>query len=294
MFIKEVLKLSFQKLKNISTTPDLDSEILLSHVLKNDRAFLLANLDKKITSSHYKTFQKLITRRAKHEPIAYITNNKEFYGLNFYVNHDVLIPRPETELIVENVINVVNNRSQRAKQSNVLNICDVGTGSGCIAIALAKNIPQAKIYAADISKKALDVAKFNAKRHKVLSKIKFYNGNLLEPIPKKIKFNIIIANLPYLSEKQYINIVEDRHACPLQYEPKSALIAKNHGMEFYIKLLKQVPKYIKKEGYILLEIDPSFENKIIFETINILKIKRNQINIKPDLQGLSRVLTINI
>ena len=298
MIIKEALKLSSQKLKNISDTPDLDSEILLSHVLKLDRTFLLANLDKKLTIKQYKDFQKLIFRREKYEPIAYIINKKEFYGLDFYVNKDVLIPRPETELIIESVLNILNVENDQAKRtnksniSNTLNILDVGTGSGCIAVSLAKNISQAKIYATDISKKALKIAKFNTKKNKILNKIKFYQGNLLDPISKNIKFDFIIANLPYLSEKQYKHIVEDRHACPLQYEPKSALLAQNDGLEFYIKLLKQIPKYIKKNSYILLEIDPSFEDKIIKEAMNILKIKRNQIKIKPDLQELDRVLIV--
>ena len=252
-----------------------------------DRAFLLAHLDKFLTAKQSKDFQKLIARRKKNEPIAYIINQKEFFGLNFYINRDVLIPRPETELIVENVINVIRTRS-RSFGIGSLNILDVGTGSGCIAISLAKNIPQAKIHATDISRKALKVAKLNAKSHKALSKIKFHQGNLLEPISKKIKFDIIIANLPYVSKKQYKNLKKDVK----NYEPKSALLAKNHGMDFYIKLLKQVNNYIKKEGYILFEIDPSFEEKIITEAINILKIKKNQIKIKPDLFGLSRVLAI--
>jgi release factor glutamine methyltransferase len=302
MTIQQILKLSSRKLKNISSTPDLDAEILLSHVLKCNRAFLLANFDIKLTTKQYKYFQKLLDRRIKYEPIAYITNNKEFYGLDFYVNKDVLIPRPETELIIENVIDIVENKDFCSLPNS--NILDVGTGSGCIPIALAKNMPEAKIHATDISKKALKVAKLNAKSHKVLNRIKFYEGSLLEPISKNIKFNIIIANLPYISEKQYKNLVGNKNFCSLKYEPKSALIAKNHGMDFYIKLLKQIPQYIKKacppkpwrrwEGYILFEIDPSFENKIIQETINILKINKNKIKIKPDLLGLSRVLIIRL
>ena len=291
---KEVLKTSSQKLKNISETPDLDSEILLSHILKKDRSFLFANLNKKLTIKQNKHFQKLLNRRLNCEPIAYIINQKEFYGLNFYINKDVLIPRPETETLVEAVLDVLNVENVQEKQSNNsniynnLNILDVGTGSGCIAISLAKNIPQAKIYATDISKKALKVARLNARKHRILSRIKFLHGNLLNSTLKKIKFDIIIANLPYLSEKQYKNTKNDIK----NYEPKSALIAQNYGMNFYIKLLKQIPLYIKKEGHILFEIDPSFENKIIKKAINILQIKKHQIKIKPDLFRLSRVLII--
>lgn len=307
MTIKSLLKLSSQKLKNTSDTPDLDSEILLSHVLKSDRAFLLSNLDKNLTTKQYKNFQKLFKRRLNSEPIAYIINKKEFFGLDFYVNKDVLIPRPETELIIESVLNTINVEKKQAKQlnnsniSNNYNILDVGTGSGCIPIALAKNISQVKIYASDISKNAINVAKINAKSHKVLSKIKFYQGNLLEPLSQNIKFDFIIANLPYISEEQYKNLVENKDLCSLRYEPKSALIAKNHGMDLYIKLLKQISRYIKKacppkrqKGYIFFEIDPSFEDKIIKEAINILKINKNQIKIKPDLFELSRVLKIRL
>lgn len=295
-FIKDILKSSHYQLKNISDTPDLDSEILLTHVLKKERSFLFANLNKKLSNKQLNDFKKLLSRRLKNEPIAYIINQKEFYGLNVYVNKYVLIPRPETELIVENVLNIIKikrNRARRFNNSNIYNnynILDVGTGSGCITISLAKNISQAKIYATDISKKALQVAKLNARKHKVLSKIKFYSGNLLKPISKKIKFDFIIANLPYISEKQYKNLKDNVK----KFEPKSALVAKNYGMDFYIKLLKQVPGYINKGGYILLEIDPSFKNKLVKEIINILKIDKNKIKIKPDLFGLDRVLIIQI
>lgn len=288
--IRKVLKSSTQRLKKNSDTPDLDCEILLAYFLKKERSFLLANLDKEINDKQYEKFQNLLDRRLKNEPIAYIINNKEFYGLNFYVDKNVLIPRPETELIIESVINVVNDRFQRTRRSNTLNILDIGTGSGCIAISLAKNIPRANITACDVSKKALKVARLNAKKNKVINNIKFHKSNLLDSIAQKNKFDFIIANLPYVSEKQYENLKDNVK----KYEPKKALVANNYGMEFYIKLLKQIPNYIKKGGCILLEIDPSFTEKITKEVMNILNIKRNRIKIKPDLFGLSRVLMIKL
>jgi release factor glutamine methyltransferase len=286
MLINQALKQAIIHLKNISKTPSLDAEVLLSFVLKKDRAYLFAHLDKELTKTQHSRYKKLISRRKKCEPVAYITNHKEFYGLDFYVNKNVLIPRPETELAVETVLDIINVKKKR---SNNLNIADVGTGSGCIAISLAKNLPKTKLHAADISNKALNIAKINAKNHKVLSRIKFYHGNLLSPISKKTKFDIIIANLPYLSEKQYKETKKDVK----KYEPKSALVAQKQGMDLYIKLLNQIPNYIKKEGYILFEIDPSFENKIILEAVKILKINKNKIKRRPDLFGKDRVLIIN-
>jgi len=247
-------------LEKTSESPALDAEILLSFVLKKDRVFLFTYPEKKLNTRQWRQYKKLISRRKKHEPIAYITHHKEFYGLDFYVDCRVLIPRPETEKLVEKIINFLKDKkyyhSLASRFSNLLQndlvICDIGTGSGCIAVSLAKNLPKAKIYAIDASKKALAVAKINAKKHKVFKQIKFVYSDLFSKIPPKIKFDIIVANLPYLSKKEWQKTTLDIR----KYEPKFALIGGKKGKEIYKKLLKQAKKYLKENGKIFLENYP--------------------------------------
>ena len=240
-FVSQALQCGFATLKKISNSPFLDAEVLLSHVLKKDRTFLFTYPEKKLTSAQERKIKSLVVRRKKHEPIAYIIGHKEFYGLNFFVNHDVLIPRPETEKLIEQVISFSNNKN--------IKICEMGTGSGCIAIALARNLPKAQILATDISRSALKIAKINAKRHKVLKQIQFIHSDLFSKIPPRIRFNIIIANLPYLSQKQYENTQPEIK----NFEPRLALVGGKTGMEIYKKLLQQTKNHLKKGGKVFLE-----------------------------------------
>jgi release factor glutamine methyltransferase len=235
----------------------------------------------------------LILRRKKHEPIAYIIHKKEFYGLDFYVDKRVLIPRPETEKLVEKILDYCKNdqrlcaprhlvgragmasspdesrdetseadliaklprrgnfacRGVHTQGQNNFTVCDIGTGSGCIAIALVKHLPQAKIYAIDISRKALTIAKLNAKKHKVLKQIKFIQSDLFSKILKPVKFDIIVANLPYLSQKKYQATTPEIK----KYEPKIALIGGKKGDEIYQKLILQAKQHLKPNGKIFLE-----------------------------------------
>ncbi|MEW6407954.1 MAG: HemK/PrmC family methyltransferase [Patescibacteria group bacterium] len=303
MQIEQALKYGSTILKNKSDSSALDAEILLSYVLKKSRTFLFTYPEKKLTKTQWQKYKKLIARCAKYEPIAYITRRKEFYGLDFYVDKRVLIPRPKTEELVEKILTYL--QKTKHQMSNI-KICDVGTGSGCIAIALAKNLPQAKIYAVDISKKALKIAKLNAKKHKVLKQIKFIQSDLFSKIsPKtktqynnidnigyhknrssgfcgrginiisfsqlqkindikinifcfsrsrktedtKIKFDIIVANLPYLSKKEY----QKTSLTIKSYEPKLALLGGKNGDEIYKKFLKQALLFLKPNGKIFFE-----------------------------------------
>jgi release factor glutamine methyltransferase len=224
----------------------LDAEILLSFVLKKDKAFLYSYPEKSIMDQQLTKYKKYINFRSKGKPVAYLTEHKQFYGLDFGINKNVLIPRPETELIVEEVIKQLTTNKQ---QPTI--IIDIGTGSGCIPISIFKKLPNSyklrtKFVATDISPKALSVARRNARLHKLDKKIKFIQGSLLEPIIKLINngkieqlSNIILtANLPYLPYKIY-----RQNYTQLKYEPKSALLAKNNGLEYYEKLLKQLKKF---------------------------------------------------
>ena len=230
----------------------LDADILLSYVLKKPREFIYAHPEHKLTKKQQKKFLQLINRRKKLEPIAYIIRQKEFFSLPFYVDKNVLIPRPDTETLVEKVLNFIARQETRSlskltknpslRTRAALTIIDIGTGSGCIAIALKKYLPQCKIIATDIAKKALKIAKKNAKINKM--KIEFICSDLFDQVPKKYlgKIDIIVANLPYLPK----NVAKKKN---LRYEPNIALQDK----KYLPKFLAQAEKYLSPQGKIFLE-----------------------------------------
>ena len=273
----------------------LDRELLLSYVLKKPREYLFAHPERKLSASQIKTYEKLTVRRAKGEPIAYLTGKKEFYGLEFSVNRNVLIPRPETELLVELVLKNIQDTKYKIRNTSII---DIGTGSGNIIIAIAKNIPEkmarnTKLFAIDISEKALEVARANAKKHKVGKKIKFTQSNLLKFIYKnKLKENlIIIANLPYVSPKIYRERKEN-----LRFEPKKALISGKRGLEHYIRLIGEIREIVSigknKEVLILLEISPEQKKDILDITQRFLPF--SGVDFFQDLVGRWRAARISI
>jgi release factor glutamine methyltransferase len=253
MNIQELLQKSSDKLKKISPTGQLDAEILLAFVLKKSREFILTYPEKKITAHQLTNFNDAINRRFKNEPIAYILGQKEFYGLPFKVTKDTLIPRPETEFLVETAIKKIST----IKQSNHLTILDIGTGSGNIIISVVKNIEKQLInsnkidyFGIDTSQKALAIAKYNAKKNKITNKIKFIQSDLLNYFVKNnlaIKqFNnlIIIANLPYLSKKIYSSCATNVK----KFEPRSALLSGTDGLDHYKELFRQIV-FLKKDYF---------------------------------------------
>ncbi len=281
MTIKQALSKATKLLAKASRTPSLDAEVLLQFTLKIEKHKLFQDLAENISPRQLKRFNKLVARRKQSEPIAYLINNKEFFGLDFYVDKRVLIPRPETEILVEEALKIAR-KNKKDKPS----IVDVGTGSGCIAVSLAKNLSNGKIFAIDKSLSALKVAKKNIDKHKLNSKIKLVRGNLLAPLKNRV--DIIIANLPYLTLAK-INATEESVR---KYEPRMALLAGKKETTLYEKLLEQTPQYINKNGFILLEIDPLFRK----ETINLVKkyFPAAKISIKRDLAQKERVAIIKI
>lgn len=296
--IKQILENSLQKLTKISETPQLDAEILLSHTLKKSRETILAHPEYKISKIQATKYKKFINRRLKNEPIAYILGKKEFYGLNFKVTRDTLIPRPETEHLVDAVIS--NSQLVTSKNKKVT-IIDVGTGSGNIIISIAKEIKKNKLlhascfmlYGIDFSKKALLIAKQNAKENKVVRKIKFLHSDLLNYFLKaksyKPKANklIIVANLPYVSGKIYSNVSPDIK----KFEPKTALYSAKDGLAHYEKLLKQIKK-IKNNCSMLhvlcfMEISPEQKTKIG----KLIKkyLPESKVDFSKDLSGKWRI-----
>lgn len=298
MNIQKILIEYTTKLKQAKIpTPRIDAEFLLSHVFKKPREYLFTYPNHELSKSVVARYALCIIRRTKGEPIAYITGHKGFYGLDFFVNKNVLIPRPETELMVDEIMKHITHNMKH------IIVVDVGTGSGCIIISLIKELTKSKFHpaifcgikflATDISKPALTIARKNAKLHHVNKQIKFLNGNLLEPIINKSKILnlkseiIITANLPYLTPAQI------KKSASIQREPKLALAAGADGLKYYRELFKQIKlfKIYSLRFKILVEINPCQTIKIKW------LIKREfphaKIQIKKDLRGLNRLVIIS-
>jgi len=229
-------------------TFDLDVDVLLAHAINQPRRFVLTYPDYQIPLKIMRVFQKSILRRAKREPIHYILNNREFWSFDFFVNQFVLIPRPETEHLIEHFLELA--RDQRNEQ-NSLKILDIGVGSGNISITILKELPLAKATAIDISLGALEVAKRNAKHHEVLDRIQFCLGDLFpegDTFPNQ--FDFILSNPPYIASSQF-DFLEPEITC---FEPKIALVSGETGLEVYKRLILGALLRLKFGGYLILEI----------------------------------------
>jgi release factor glutamine methyltransferase len=314
MNISQANTQAYQKLNKVKiNSASLDAELLLSFVLHKSREYILAHPDFKLRKNQILKFNKLIAARAKNIPLAYLTQVKEFYGRNFYVDKRVLVPRPETEMIIEQL------RIKNYELKINTTIIDVGTGSGCIITTAAcelknKNL---KLFATDISQDALTVARKNARVHGVAKKIKFLRGNLLSPVlsflrrqESRNKKNeiIICANLPYLTSAQIKN------SPTIKREPKLALAAGADGLKYYRELAVQVQKFNNQYPNVPIsiycEIDPKQSNAIkkVFSSVVIparlagAKPRRTKagispsykpiITIKKDLAGRDRLAIV--
>lgn len=258
---------------NIDNAP-LEGELLLRQTLKINRVQFYQNPAQQITLEQQDILQKLLERRLNGEPAAYINGYREFYGLDFYVNKDVLIPRPETEHLVENTVSL----GQKYRKPL---IADIGTGCGIIAISLALNLPQAKIYAADISAPALKVARFNCYKHRVVDRIRLLNGDLLEPLPKPVDF--IVANLPYVRQSELDTS---------SFEPAAALDGGIDGLEIISRLCRQVNGKLIPGGCLLLEIGQG-QKEAVTALLDSL-FPAADIEVTPDLNGIDRVVSMTL
>jgi release factor glutamine methyltransferase len=253
-----------------------DAELLLLGTLGQSKTWLIAHADEKLPDGGAETYEERIERRLQGEPVQYITGEAEFYGFTLQVNRSVLIPRPETEHLVERVIQLAAGFA-RAR------IVDVGTGSGALAIALAHNLPQAAVTAVDISASALEVARGNAERHGVAGRIRFLEGDLLKPVAGE-RFDIVVSNPPYVPERDRDSLtVEVR-----DYEPAQALFAGEDGLGAYRRLVPDAWAVLVSGSYLALEIGCGQEAEIRallagrgFQAIQFL----------GDLQGIPRVAT---
>ena len=276
MTIKDIIVKYSKELEEISPTPRLDVETLLQKVLGVDRLYILLNLERVLSEDEEQLFNKFINERLNNRPIAYIVENREFMGLDFFVKEGVLIPRPDTEVLVEEVIEL-------AKKKDAKNILDIGTGSGAITISLAKYLENVKVTSVDISDIALEIGKRNAISNEVDDRINFVKSDLFTNIDKETKFDIIVSNPPYIKRE----VIDTLDKQVKDYEPYNALEGGVDGLDFYRAITKQAKNYLKKGGILAYEVghDQSEDVSKLMEMdgyTNIYTLK--------DLQQIDRVV----
>ena len=276
MTIKDIIVKYSKELEEISPTPRLDVETLLQKVLGVDRLYILLNLERVLSEDEEQLFNKFINERLNNRPIAYIVENREFMGLDFFVKEGVLIPRPDTEVLVEEVIEL-------AKKKDAKNILDIGTGSGAITVSLAKYLENVKVTSVDISDIALEIGKRNAISNEVDDRINFVKSDLFTNIDKETKFDIIVSNPPYIKRE----VIDTLDKQVKDYEPYNALEGGVDGLDFYRAITKQAKNYLKKGGILAYEVghDQSEDVSKLMEMdgyTNIYTLK--------DLQQIDRVV----
>lgn len=240
-------------------SPRLEAEILLAFALKTTRVNLYVNYDSVPNDDKRALFRSLVKRRGAGEPVAHLVGKKEFYSLDFETNRDVLIPRPETEQLVLEAVEFVKKTDKAAREAGtfdagrVWNLCDVGTGSGCVAIALAKNLPNARLTALDISPAALAVARRNAEKNELSERVEFVESDLFSALKPERRFDMIVSNPPYVSASEYVEL----EPTVRDFEPKLALLGGETGVEIVARIVATAPDYLKSGGKIFVEMSPT-------------------------------------
>ena len=256
----------------------LEAEVLVRHVLSLDRAGLLARPETPLAPAQAAALEALLARRLQREPLAYVLGRREFHGLDFRVTADVMVPRPETETLVDEAL-----AWARARPAPVT-IADVGTGSGCIAVTLAVRLPDARLLAADVSPAALAVAGENARRHGVAGRVRLHSGHLLQPLPAPV--DLIVANLPYIPSGRIDGLQREVR----DYEPRSALDGGPDGTDLLRPLLRQAGAYLRPGGAVMLEIDEVQGATMTEEARSAFPAA--SVRVLPDLSGRDRVLVV--
>ena len=266
----EVLQAARVRLTSTSQYPRRDAELILAHVLGCDQTALLTHPERLLSLVEADQFESLLKRRLADEPVQYLTGTQEFFGLLFEVTPDVLIPRPETEHLVEAVL-------ERFDREASLRIVDVGTGSGAIAVALAHALPQSRVTALDLYPAALEVARRNAQRHGVIDRVTLRQSDLLAAA-SAAEFDVVVSNPPYIADGEKL---EPQVA---NYEPRFALYAGPTGLEAYERLIPQACKVLKPRGWLIMEI--GYGQRPALEA---LLGGWSEVSFVPDLQGIPRV-----
>lgn len=287
MTIREIILKFTNELEEISDTPRLDIEVLLMNVLGNvDKLYLHMNLNKEIENEKLQKLNKMINERKSGRPIAYIVENREFMGLDFYVKEGVLIPRPDTEVLVEEIIDICSKDEYTKKER--VEILDIGTGSGAITVSLAYYIKNGFLKSFDISDIALKIGEKNAIKNSVEEKIEFIKSDVFSAMEEKdslkdLKFDIIVSNPPYIKK----DVIKTLHTQVKDFEPYNALEGGVDGLDFYRKITEESSKYIKKGGVLAYEVGHDQADDVS----NIMnKNGFEKIYIKKDLAGIDRVV----
>ena len=255
----------------------LDAEVLLAHVLNCRRLYLYVNADKNLSPAQVTRFESLIMQRAEKIPAAYLTGQREFMGLNFAVTPDVLIPRPDTEILVQYACEKLSALKDTAT------FADIGTGSGAICVSILKYVKNSCGVTVDISKDAINCAKFNAEKFGVDDRLKFYVGNLFEPLRGQ-KFHAIISNPPYIPTDDIKTLQEE-----VKREPKIALDGGVDGLNFYRRIIEEAPKFLSAGGFLAVEVGINQASAVK----NLLTKHFTEIKILRDLSGIERVIAAN-
>ncbi len=272
--ISETLKNAAEILRHSGIAePRREANSLLEFALEKDKIFLIAHSEYKLSTEEETRFLKFLQRRAKREPLQYITGKQEFYGLDFKVTKDVLIPRPETELIVENAIEILPENGR---------FCEIGIGSGCISISILHNVRDATATGLDISEKALEVAEINARNHKVSDRLKLDISDVFTHSEDE-KFDLIVSNPPYIADEE----IKMLQAEVKDFEPLNALTDGKDGLSIIKKIVAESPLFLKEDGFLLMEI--GFGQSAEVEKLFSPDIW-NKVETLMDLQGIPRMI----
>jgi release factor glutamine methyltransferase len=283
VLLKDALKSAVDRLTAAHVgSPRMNAELLLMFTLARDRAYLFAHPERELTPEEQSRYEETITRRADGVPAQYITGHQEFWGMDFIVSPAVLIPRPETEHVIETVLQLNKERINGGRASSpgsAATIVDVGTGSGCIALALAKELHEAEIHATDISSAALEVAKANAARHQLDNRVHFHRADLLQDFGPAT-FDFVVSNPPYVGDSEADHVqLEVR-----KFEPRNAVFAGSTGREVIERLIPQAHATLKSGGWLIMEISGTIAN-----AVKPLLAEWEQVQVTNDLQGIPRV-----
>jgi len=284
VFLRDALTSAINRLSAAHVpSPRMNAELLLMFTLGCDRAHLYAHTERELTSGEQARYEQALVQRAQGVPAQYITGHQEFWGMDFVVTPAVLIPRPETERVVESVLRLIREPGEDARPTlqtfSFPRIVDIGTGSGCIALAFAKELPPAEIHATDISAAALEIARANAARHQLESRTHFHKTDLLQGLDSNA-FDFVVSNPPYVGESE-----EDQVQLEVRkFEPREAVFAGPTGLEVIDRLIPQAHAALKPGGWLVMEISGTIANGV-----KRLLEGWNQVQITNDLQGIPRV-----
>jgi release factor glutamine methyltransferase len=282
--VRHVLATEARRLRASSQSPRLDAEILLAHVLGSTREHLYAEPERELSPAEHARLRELVARRARHEPIAYLTGRKAFHDIELGVNEHTLIPRPETETLVEVALEKLSELDALRRRPTPLRVLDIGTGSGAVALAIAKARPDVRAVGVDVNYRALEQARLNAEVLGLAGRCRFLASDLYAEVPRGSLFDLIVSNPPYVADDELAATPPDVHA----YEPHVALLGGARGLDFYHRIVPAAPEFLASRGSLAVEIA---EQRAVEVAAIFLEAGRfEQIELRNDLGGRPRVV----